>query len=45
MLKWIWCRSEGNYDDFYLWHISINAEYFGKMLIVAVQLRWVYQLL
>ena len=21
MLKWIWCGSEGNYDDFYLWDV------------------------
>ena len=21
MLKWIWCDSEGNYDDFYLWDV------------------------
>jgi len=21
MLKWIWCGSEGNYDDFCLWDI------------------------
>jgi len=21
MLKWIWCGSEGSYDDFYLWDI------------------------
>jgi len=20
-LKWIWCGSEGNYDDFYLWDV------------------------
>jgi len=21
MLKWIWCGSEGNYDDFSLWDV------------------------
>jgi len=21
MLKWIWCDSEGNHDDFYLWDV------------------------
>jgi len=21
MLKWIWYRSEGSYDDFYLWDV------------------------
>jgi len=21
MLKWIWCDSEGNYDDYYLWDV------------------------
>jgi len=21
VLKWIWCGSEGNYDDFYLWDV------------------------
>ena len=27
-LKWIWCGSEQSYNDFYLWDIQINAEYF-----------------
>jgi len=36
MLKWIWCGSEGSYDDFCLWDIKINAEYFFKMLIATV---------
>ena len=36
MLKWIWRDSEGSYDDFCLWDIQVNAEYFCKILITAV---------
>jgi len=36
MLKWIWCGSQGSYDDFYFGDIYINAEYFYKILIAAV---------
>ena len=42
MLKWIWCDSEGNYDDFYLWDVQINPDYFCKLLIANGQQRWVY---
>jgi len=36
MLKWIWRDSEENYDDFYLWDIQVNAEYFSRSLIAAI---------
>ena len=36
MLKRIWCGSGESYDDFYLWDIQINAEYFCKILTAAV---------
>jgi len=42
VLKWIWCGSEGNYDDFYLWGFLINPDYFCKFLIANGQQRLVY---
>jgi len=42
MLIWIRCGSEGNYDDFYLWHVKINPDYFCKLLIANGQQRCVY---
>jgi len=32
MLTWIWCGSQGSWDDFYLWNV-INAQHFCKILI------------
>ena len=37
VLKWIWCASEGN--DFYLWNVTINPNYFCKILIANGQQR------
>ena len=34
--------SEGNYDDFYLWDVKINLDYFCKLLIANGQQRCVY---
>ena len=36
---WFW-----RYDDFYLWDVQINPDYFCKILIANGQQRWVYQL-
>jgi len=46
MLKWIWCGSEGNCDDFYLRDVWVNPDYFCQIeiLIANGQQRWVYQL-
>jgi len=42
MLKWIYCGSEGNYDDFYLWDVQINPDYFYNLLIANGQQRFAY---
>ena len=37
LLKWVWCGSdgsEGSCDDFYLWNIYINADFFCKWATV-----------
>ena len=39
MLKWILCGSEGSYDDFHLCDNQINAAFYCKILISAVQQR------
>ena len=49
MLKWLWCGSEGSYDDFYLWEIKdiknvLTADYICKDLMATMQQRWVYWL-
>jgi len=41
-LKWIWCGPEGNDDDFYLWDVQVNSDYFCQSVIANGQERWAY---
>ena len=41
MLQWIWYDFEGNCDEFYLWDVQINPDYFCKLLTANGQQLWV----
>jgi len=36
MLKWIWCSSEGNYDDFYFWDVLNKS----RLLLQTSDCKW-----